>query len=144
MCTGAEVVDEARGWIGTPFLHLARERGKGVDCLGLILGVCWSLGIYDRDHRLYGRVPSPEYGGLSVENAVAASATRIERPETGALAYIQRVANMPHFAILDCDGSGCKMIHADASVGRVVECGYDGRWRRRTRALFRLPGVRDG
>ncbi|WP_375172662.1 NlpC/P60 family protein [Pseudooceanicola sp.] len=33
------VLQAARGWIGTPYLHQASVRGAGTDCLGLIRGV---------------------------------------------------------------------------------------------------------
>ena len=42
------VVDAARLWLGTPYVHQASVRGSGSDCLGLIRGV-W------RD--LYGAEP---------------------------------------------------------------------------------------
>ena len=35
----AEIVAEARSWIGTPYRHQASLRGAGADCLGLIRGV---------------------------------------------------------------------------------------------------------
>jgi NlpC/P60 family putative phage cell wall peptidase len=35
----SDVVDRARRWIGTPYVHQARRRGVGCDCLGLVLGV---------------------------------------------------------------------------------------------------------
>ncbi|MEM6536387.1 MAG: NlpC/P60 family protein [Pseudomonadota bacterium] len=34
-----EVVDLARSWLGTPYLHQASAKGAGTDCLGLIRGV---------------------------------------------------------------------------------------------------------
>ena len=38
------IVDLARGWIGTPYLHQASCRGIGCDCLGLVRGV-WRDGV---------------------------------------------------------------------------------------------------
>ncbi len=35
----AEIVAEARSWIGTPYRHQASLKGAGCDCLGLIRGV---------------------------------------------------------------------------------------------------------
>ena len=42
------VVETARQWIGTPYLHQASVQGAGADCLGLIRGV-W--------RELYGAEP---------------------------------------------------------------------------------------
>lgn len=39
----ADVVDEARRWIGTPYRHQASVLGAGADCLGLIRGVWRNL-----------------------------------------------------------------------------------------------------
>ena len=43
MRDGAEIVEKARIWLNTPYLHQASRRGAGCDCLGLLRGV-W------RDH----------------------------------------------------------------------------------------------
>lgn len=34
------IVQEARSWIGTPYMHQASVKGAGCDCLGLLRG-CW-------------------------------------------------------------------------------------------------------
>lgn len=33
------IVDEARAWIGTPYVHQMAVRSAGTDCLGLVRGV---------------------------------------------------------------------------------------------------------
>ncbi|MGL4975880.1 MAG: peptidase P60, partial [Bosea sp. (in: a-proteobacteria)] len=33
------IIDAARDWIGTPYLHQASLKGVGCDCLGLVRGV---------------------------------------------------------------------------------------------------------
>jgi cell wall-associated NlpC family hydrolase len=38
-----EIVDAARGWIGTPYRHQAATLGAGCDCQGLLRGVLRSL-----------------------------------------------------------------------------------------------------
>jgi NlpC/P60 family putative phage cell wall peptidase len=39
MVSRADIVAEARAWIGTPYLHQASLKGIGCDCLGLVRGV---------------------------------------------------------------------------------------------------------
>jgi cell wall-associated NlpC family hydrolase len=34
-----EIVKEARTWLGTPYHHLARVKGAGVDCAQILIGV---------------------------------------------------------------------------------------------------------
>ena len=50
-----DVVEFARGWVGTPYRHQAGRKGVGCDCLGLVRGV-W--------RELYGGEPemAPAYG----------------------------------------------------------------------------------
>ncbi|MEM9494838.1 MAG: NlpC/P60 family protein [Pseudomonadota bacterium] len=43
-----QIIEAAREWIGTPYVHQASAKGAGADCLGLIRGV-W--------RELYGREP---------------------------------------------------------------------------------------
>ena len=43
-----QIIDAARGWLGTPYVHQASAKGAGCDCLGLIRGV-W--------RELYGAEP---------------------------------------------------------------------------------------
>ena len=43
----ADIVAEARAWIGTPYRHQASLAGVGADCLGLVRGV-WR-GLNGRD-----------------------------------------------------------------------------------------------
>lgn len=33
------IVETARDWIGTPYVHQASEKGAGCDCLGLLRGI---------------------------------------------------------------------------------------------------------
>lgn len=34
-----QIIDTARGWLGTPYVHQASAKGAGCDCLGLVRGV---------------------------------------------------------------------------------------------------------
>ena len=50
MTIAERVVAEARGWLGTPYLHQASLCGAGTDCLGLLRGV-WRA--------IHGKEPEP-------------------------------------------------------------------------------------
>jgi len=129
-----QVVQEARAWLGVPFMHQGRTR-HGIDCVGLPIVICQSLGIIPRNFGLndYGRTPSGE-----LERRLLEYCTRIERPAPGALIVIAWTRLAAHVAF--CTGDS--MIHAYESVGRVIEHGYRGRWVRMTHSSWRLPGVR--
>jgi cell wall-associated NlpC family hydrolase len=133
MTRPADVTEEARSWVGVPFLHQGRSR-RGVDCVGLPIVVCQALALIPSNFglRAYGRTPSGE-----LEQRLLEHCQQIERPVAGSLIVIAWTRLAAHVAI--CTGDA--MIHAYESVGRVVEHGYRGRWTRMTHSAWRLPGV---
>lgn len=46
------VVAEARKWLGTPFVHRARVRGAGVDCVGLLVACYQAVGLLPHSYEL--------------------------------------------------------------------------------------------
>lgn len=64
MTTRADIVAEARTWLGTRYRHQARTKGLAVDCIGLVGGVALACGIdgaqewaADADLHAYARTP---------------------------------------------------------------------------------------
>ena len=55
--TRDQIVEEARNWIKTPFLHQGRS-GVGVDCVGLVQVVGNAFGVKYDDLTGYARAPS--------------------------------------------------------------------------------------
>ena len=68
MIRRAAILQSARGWIGTPYLHQASLKGAGCDCLGLVRGV-W--------REIYGDEPeetgpySPDWAEATREEQLA-------------------------------------------------------------------------
>lgn len=147
MTTPAQVVLEARNWLLTPFKHQAMLKGIGVDCVGLIIGVGRSLGLmgeFDAHaprYRGYGRLPHP----TMLSNACDEFLDRTDDPGLGDI-LLMRFENDPqHFAIIS-DIMPERIIHAHASVGRVVEHtlesgGVPPVWRKRIVQSYRYRGV---
>ena len=52
------IIDEARDWIGTPFVHQGTCKGVGADCLGFVYGVAKGLGLVDCALPAYSREPT--------------------------------------------------------------------------------------
>jgi cell wall-associated NlpC family hydrolase len=131
--TPADVIAEARRWVGVPFRHQGRSE-RGIDCVGLPIVVCQSLGLLDQrfDVAAYGRLPSGE-----LVDRLRAHCRPIPGAVPGALIVIAWTKIAAHVAI--CTGE--TMIHAYESVGRVVEHGYRGRWIRLTHSTWGLPGL---
>lgn len=136
----ARIVEEAREWIGTPYLHQASVKGAGCDCLGLIRGV-WRA--------LYGAEPerapayTPDWAERAGEETLFAAArrhlvlTNQAQPGDVLLFRMHAQAPMKHAAILS---AGDRIIHA--YWGRaVVESRLAPWWQARRAASFSFPGA---
>lgn len=141
------VLDAARGWIGTPYLHQASAKGAGCDCLGLVRGV-W--------RELYGGEPElpPPYtpdwnerhwrAGAGADALLAAArrnmAERADLSFTPGDVVIFRVdpaGPAKHCGIV----SGAdRFIHAYAGRA-VVESWLNRWWRARIAGVFIFPGA---
>lgn len=140
------VVDEARRWLGTPYMHAASLRGVGCDCLGLVRGI-WRA--------LYGDEPE-EAGPYSADWAEATGRERLlEAAQRHLRAAQDGAIRAGDLLVLRWrDGSPAKhlgiatgpdtMIHAHDGAC-VAEVGF-GVWRTRIAGIFRFPALpaRDG
>lgn len=66
MTTRAQIVDEAREWIDTPYKHQQRMKRRFCDCYGLLLGVAINCGVAHAQevadnpaYHGYGHYPDP-------------------------------------------------------------------------------------
>jgi cell wall-associated NlpC family hydrolase len=129
----ADIIAEARTWLGTPFHHQGRAKGAGVDCIGLVIGVAHALGLSDFDTTHYGRIPSPLLMGAGLRANMLAA----DRAEPGSVLWFAFDRVPMHVGIVTDSG----LIHAYSVAGRVVETGLDPQWIARSRGAFRFPGV---
>lgn len=60
MTTRAQVVAEARSWLGTPWVHQHQVKGVAVDCAQHVIAVGQACGLVDPAFRIhdYGREPN--------------------------------------------------------------------------------------
>lgn len=149
MRTRAEVVAEARRWIGTPYVHQGRQRGIACDCAGLIGGVAVALGLlpadwwetaFDPEFAGYARVPD----GDALLHIAARFLTPIEPAQAGPgdVVLIRWRRDPQHFGLVaDHPEGGLSVIHAASQQGRVLEQGLREAWQRRMVGAYRLPGV---
>ena len=71
--TRADIIVEARAWIGTPYRHQASLKGVGCDCLGLVRGVWRELiGDEPQSAPAYSRDWAEASGEESLANAARA------------------------------------------------------------------------
>lgn len=136
----SRVVEAARLWIGTPYLHGASARGIGCDCLGLVRGL-W--------RELDGSEPEavPPYsvdwaetaGGERLIQAVRRHLREVTEEAEGQLIVfrMRRGGAGKHLAIQTGIGAAAGFVHAYSGHG-VVESALTEPWRRRIAARFDL------
>lgn len=126
------IVDIARSWIGTPFKHQGRIKGRGVDCIGLAVGISNELGVAVRDRHDYGRIPT----GDDLLKALNEHGEEIDKMEVGAV-VLMRMANTEHLAIIS-KVNPVYIIHAYQPAGKVIEVRLDKKMERRVRKIYRF------
>lgn len=140
------VIEEARKWVGTPYHHQAATLGAGVDCVGLIRGVGFAVGVLprrDAEWKLfnaYGRLPNPRRMAEGMNTFLCPVAPGEEQP--GDIAWLEWRANLPmHLAILAVHGGRRTIIHAFSDFGKVVEHGLTADWEARVSSWWRYPDI---
>jgi len=142
-----QIIDTARDWIGTPYVHQASAKGAGCDCLGLIRGV-W--------RELYGAEPerplayTPDWNERRGDEALLAAAHRnmsernmTERdgkhfePGDVLIFRVDPYGPAKHCGIVSGDD---QFIHAYAGRA-VVESWLNRWWRTRIAGVFIFPGA---
>jgi len=138
---GEQVVQAARGWIGTPYRHQASTKGAGTDCLGLLRGV-W--------RELYGDEPedvpayTPDWSEPQGEERLWRAALRHLQVQQGRAAgdlllFRMRAGGVAkHLGIAGRIGPAPTFIHAYTGHG-VVESPLSRPWQRRIVARFAFP-----
>lgn len=141
--TSARIVEAARGWVGTPYVHQCAVRGAGSDCLGLIRGI-W--------REVYGAEPeavpaySMDWSEPQGEERLWDAAGRHLTPKHPEQAQIGDVLLFrmrqggvaKHLGILAQMDAPARFIHAYSRYG-VVESPLTAPWRRRVVACFEFP-----
>ncbi|MFL5237579.1 MAG: NlpC/P60 family protein [Rhizomicrobium sp.] len=137
-----DVVNLARSWIGTPYVHQASLKGVGCDCLGLLRGL-W--------RELYGEEPeeTPPYsvdwaeatGAETLYMALKRHAREIGLSELapGDLALFRMASRGPakHCAVVGTRDGALSLVHARQNK-RVSEEPFSAFWRGRLAFAFRI------
>ena len=145
------VVEEARTWIGTRFLHQGRRKKTGadkggVDCLGLLMGVAQVLALKDKYGQLfihhdsldYSKQPSAARLSGDLEKALVRAASCSEM-RVGDVALLEMDSNAQHLAIISDYGAvEYGLIHAYAPCKKVIEHHLDGFWYAKIREIYHL------
>jgi NlpC/P60 family putative phage cell wall peptidase len=142
----AEIIAEARSWIGTPYAHQASVKGIGCDCLGLVRGV-WRAVYgeepeqpppYSRDWaEAHGRETLAEAAG---RHMIAVPTDKI-LPADVLLFAMKENSPAKHCAILTAPG---RMLHSiEAHPVAEVSLWTGSGSRQRLRFAFSFPFLTD-
>lgn len=120
----ADIVRVARGYLDTPFHHMGRQPGLGLDCVGVPICVCRELGIVAPDFDVPPYTPTPD-GHTMLEwcNAHLTAVSQADM-QPGDMIITAVDVDPQHIGILaDYRHGGLSIIHAasNAHPGRVIE-----------------------
>lgn len=139
MTTRAELLAEARSWLGTPWQHQGRTKGVAVDCVGLVIEVARATGVMTVDEAAnYRRRPD----GITLERKLAEYLARVSlsKIQPADVVLIATASAPDHVAFVgDYPGGGLTLLHAYMPMRKVVEHRLDATWRRQIVAAFALP-----
>ena len=133
-----KIIDKAREYIDTPFIHQARKKGIGVDCIGLIVGVGKELELIDYDHTVYHRYSDGNDLMFHMRKVFVEIDVKDRQPADVVIYWVDPSTKHPqHVGILTDIG----IIHTYDRVKKVVETHSFPTWDARITHAFQWPGV---
>jgi NlpC/P60 family putative phage cell wall peptidase len=141
MPTAADIIAEARTWIGTPWSHQGRLKRIGVDCCGLIIGVARALGLVDPDFDIppYSRFPDPARFKAEMDRFLDRVDSSRKKPAD--ILWLRPVRLAQHVGIWTAGGMTGTIIHAIDQKRGVREHILDGRWQAAIVGVYRFRGL---
>jgi len=143
--TRVDVINEALTWLGTPWLHQARLKGIGADCIGFIGGVAVALGISGAaewartpDFHNYGPQPQAKLMLLGCARFLDPIAIADVQPADVLMLRFER--EPMHFALVS-SLAPLYVIHALSTAGKVVQHRVDATWANRIVRAWRFRGL---
>ena len=138
------IVNLARGWLGTPYIHQASVKGVGCDCLGLIRGIWRELHDVEPEPT---PAYSPDWGevrpGEPLLDAAARHLLAVGRDAPLAVGQVilfrmRTGAVAKHLAVVSQVGAMPRFIHAYTGHG-VIDSPLTTPWQNRIVARFCFP-----
>lgn len=129
------IVDIARGYLGTPFVHQGRLPSVGLDCAGVAVCALRELGHEVQDVQGYGRIPSQ--GTMTTTIEKHCDKIKLEDVQAGDFMAFAFRSDTQHIAIVSSINP-IMIIHAYSEVRMVVENSFDKTWQDRLRGCYRL------
>lgn len=139
--TRSDLVKEARSYLGTPYHHLGRLKGVGVDCIGVVMGLAKFVGIeFDTAGWIYPKNGAGVKLNHELGRYLLIIPTCFATSGDVATFCLFGEEQPQHVGVLTDYG----LLHTHAGVGKVVEHLYSHQWQKRASAAFRFKEVVDG
>ena len=150
--TPASILQQARLWIGTPFLHAGRTRSVknktgGADCIGLVLGVARELHLCAKDGKALTAYDYQGYGRsgrhLLLQKEMHQRLCPVSHEEalqSGDI-LLFRIGKYPQHVGFFVREEKKALIHAYESLGHITEHALSSCWERRIDKAFRFPAL---
>ena len=149
--TRAQIIAEARSWLGTPFMHQQAMKGVGADCYGFARGVLSAVGALAEDYE--SRLPPEALAYRNPNGAMMLAACEqlgvrvpVDRIQPGDFLLMRMERQPQHFAIVgDYRYGGLSIIHAlgPNAPAEIVETTFAPHWRKRIVGAYAHPGIGD-
>lgn len=136
------IVTEALDWLGTPFVHCGREKGVGVDCVGLVICVYHTVGLLNNfDYNSYSTF-APEGTTRNMLLRFCDPLMSLDMALKGDLLLFRIHGYEQHVAIVTENGGG-RICHAFQSPGVVAEHETNSWWRNHITGVFQFQEDRN-
>lgn len=127
-----DVVEKARGLLGTPWHHQGRLPGFGIDCIGIVVCIAHARDYFSYDETNYGRDPTDD----RLERGLERFFKRIDGPPAPGcvLLFEHPETKRQHLGIATENG----MIHAQYHLGKgkVVEQPIGDKWMHSLKGVY--------
>lgn len=137
MVTRKQIVQEVMTYVGTPFRHQGRLKGRGVDCVGLIIGVAHALQLSAFDAKGYGRSPISEM----MMSVLMKELEMVDRPPKPGDVLYMAVPDIPQHLVMVVDNG--YVVHSTSLMGKVVHHALPEDWRSKIHGVFQFRGLED-
>jgi len=140
MTTRADIIAEARTWLGTSYQHQGRLKGIAADCAGPIVCIPRALGILPPTFDINGYPREGDWPRM--KRYLDAHLDRVlpAVPRGGDVLWLRPTVYPRHLAIYTFEGT---IIHAIDVTRGVCEHSLDERWRRAIAGVWGYRGVTD-
>ncbi len=134
--TTIQIIAQAHSWLGTPFKHQGRVKGKGCDCLGLLMG----LGLKTKNGDAFKKFDQINYPKLLTSNILLETLDslfiRSKKIKPGDIILI-RINNWPqHLALVVEVDPEIIIIHSYLQARKVVKQHLPEEWKKNIVAMY--------